>query len=853
MHERRLLSTILAALGCLVVFSALRPDWPFGRRLDELGTRAAFAWREPVPVSPLIVLVEIDDASIDALGPWPWAPETLRKLFEGPLYLARSVVCLVSPADFRFDEGAGEALWQGLAELPTAFAAFPYASEPVALNIAKVLDETPSGGQSTVLRRTQEAPLQLMTRLPQMRAQALEGFVRRAALANEDLTLEQLLEKVLAPYWQRSGNTAALAKFLFSQVLSRRALATGAFETFLEGAAPEGTSRLDGLYLPPARFSDHALGFAGAGPELKFPYVPAVVSFEGRPVLRLGLVAADLAGDRDTPSDTEETRVRPVDSRAALIPNWTGNGHTAWNEGFERRISAAALVETANAKRAAWQVYREFEESLGLQGMGALIKRYERAAHTGSWEQMIQAERGLMARTRHLRDILAPAISASAPEDSPVAGLTEEQVDKQAYLIATADADYQILHDTLVSMLTYAERASATVMLAPTARTFRTLETPWREKVAPAALELSLLNSVLTGHSLARTGPISDLPVLAAAFLLALAAGRFGARRVAVFALVVTAGVLYYWFRLFEQRGLLAGFRAMAAVPFAFAAGSAVFRLVIGRQRDRLARALAGRVHSTLLSGAKRAGGVAVLRGLEESAVLAIAVEPPECAGTGLARTRYRRHIVENIREQGGIVFDAASEIEGAFGWLKSGNALERAAFCAFSSFRRIKLLVEKMRVEGAGTTALRTGLGCGPGELALGTVSAENIRTCGASFEKARRALAVAAKFDARVVICEEDRETVSGRHALRRLDLEGRYFEVLERTGAVPTGLLRASELYEKALDAVAAGDTGDARALLEEALRATDDGPSRALLGRLEAGTQTANGSEHEPLDW
>ena len=151
LREKRLLSMLASAAAFAALLALLSPQLPIGSFLDRRGEAAAYAWRNPPRISSRITLIDIDDASIEALGSWPWDETTIRKLFEAPFYLAERTVSVVSPADFRDDLRAGEAYWRALSNLPSTSAAFPFETTGVPLEVLSALSERPAGAQGLLI------------------------------------------------------------------------------------------------------------------------------------------------------------------------------------------------------------------------------------------------------------------------------------------------------------------------------------------------------------------------------------------------------------------------------------------------------------------------------------------------------------------------------------------------------------------------------------------------------------------------------------------------------------------------------------------------------------------------------
>jgi len=835
MRERRNLATFLALGLFCAVLAAFAPFWPLGAALDDAGAAAAFRWRRPPKVSSRVTLVEIDDVSIEALGPWPWDTRTIRKLFEAPFYITEMTVSTLSPGDFRGDWEAGKAFYRGLTNLPGASAAYAYRTEAVPLDILSLLGETPGGGQSAILRE----PM-----MPKWRAMALRGIIRRSLLARPAATEDEMAARVLDPYWRDSLEVGNLARFWYAQAVSER--------SFGRRSAPAGFAlenfdsfpEADELYLPPVGMLKGPVGLAGRAGGADFPAVPAAVMHRDRFVARLGFaVAGRMRGFSPMrfdgrrlviPAERGGDRTFRLDPSGGFVPNWTGNGSTAWDAGFVNRLSAAALVELANARRATWEAYRRFESEMGLDRMAALVARYEQAVDVADPDVIIDAERDIVRNMSILRDMLEAESTARA--------LGDERVEDFRKTIFELEEEYTGLEHGIVAYFTQAGGGftDKIILIAGTARQFRTMRTPWGEAVSPAALEAALLNSIVTGRTVRDASALAKAALIAAGALVAAAAGRFGGLRALPPAVLITGGAVYGWFYLFDTQAVLAGFHLVAAAPAGYLTGAAAFHALVGRHRRRVKRILKGRIAKEQFSGAAGQIGSRVFRQVDSAAVIAVDMvssggEPP-----APVKRRYVRQVSETLRENGAVLLDSAGEVEGAFGWLEgAGNASEMAIFSGLSARRRLRLLGEKLRAEGSGGFTLRMGLGCGGGEIAAATFGAAGLRSRGEAFERARIALAASRRLGAGLVICAADREATAETHELRRLDAPGEFWEVIEKKGAAAVAALEVRDLYEAALEAWDRGDREGAAGLVRRALEIRDDGPSQLLLRRLEAG--------------
>ena len=841
MRERRNLSTFLALALFAAFLGAFAPFWPIGRRIDDAGAAFAFKRRRPPALSPRVTLVEIDDISVEALGPWPWDAATVRKLFEAPFCITEMTVSLVSPGDFRADRRAGEAFYKGLSNLESASAAYAYQTEEVPLEIVSLLAETPAAGQAVILRE----PM-----LPRWRALALRGIVARAYRARPEATEEEMVERVVGPFWRDSVEVADLAHFWYGQVVGRRAFHERAEMAGFDAANFERLAEEDDLYLPPVSMIEPAHGVAGPAGRGDFPAVPAFVMHRARPAPRVSLSVAEgldgfsrmhLEGRRLViESATGSDWSVELDDAGGLIPNWTGNGETPWDAPFVHRLSAAALVEAANARRAAWEGYRQFEAEIGMDRMTALVGRYEQAVDAGDPDAIIDAERDITANLRRLLDIIEE-------DGAQAAGMDPARIDYYRSTILELNDAFTGLVNGIVAYFTQAGNGftDKVILIAPTAREFRTMKTPWGEDVSPAALEAAILNSVLTGETIRRAPVSLAAAFIAAGALLALAAGRYGGARSSPAALAILGASAYAWFALLDSRGILAGLYPVAAAGAGYLGGAAVFHAVVGRRRRRAKRLLRARVARSRLSKPSSALESLLFRQVDEAAVLAVEISPSGGIDVPEIRRRYRRQAAQTMRENGAVLLDSASEIEGAFGWFEDqAGPLEMAVFSGLAARRRLGLLGEKLRAGGESDFSLRMGLGIGRGELADATIGLSGLRTSGESFEKARVALGAAGRFMAGIVITAEDRETVERSCEMRKLDAGGGFFEIIEKRGTVPLAVREVMDLYEAALEAEERGETRQAAKLARQAVDLAGDGPSRVLLRRLEADSQGAS---------
>ena len=74
-------------VGCLLVLAAALLFHSFGQQkpalleaLDNRLTDTMFRWRGPVTPSPEIIIVDIDEKSLRALGQWPWSRDTVARI-----------------------------------------------------------------------------------------------------------------------------------------------------------------------------------------------------------------------------------------------------------------------------------------------------------------------------------------------------------------------------------------------------------------------------------------------------------------------------------------------------------------------------------------------------------------------------------------------------------------------------------------------------------------------------------------------------------------------------------------------------------------------------------------------------
>ncbi len=845
MHDRKNLATILSLGVMLMILAALTPLLGIGRLIDEAGAAAAFRWRRPTPVSQRLTLVEIDDVSIDALGPWPWEKRTILKLFEAPLYITEMTVAALSPGDFRGNWQAGDAFYRGLGNLESASAACEYTMPGVRLDVLELLQQHPAGMQSAALRERE---------LPRQRAAALRGITRRLLRDDPEASQKDLLSHVLDPYWGDSIELAEMVRFWHAQVEGEARLAVHeAPEGFSRGDF-EQLARVDELYLPPASMLERPMGFAGlTSTERRERHaahqrpgsVPALVMYDGLTVERLAFAVAGamrgLGGARmDKTRLTVPVEEGPdwsvtLDGRGFFLPNWTGNGQTPWQDGFSQRLSAATVIEAANARSASWEAYSRVERKLGLDELIELMARYEDAVESAHPDAIIDAERAVLRSQRRIMRILDEGRDEAAH-------MSTEEIEEHRAILSELEDEHVGLVKGIAVYLTQAGRSTIdkVVLIAPTAEEFKTMHNPWGEGVPPAAVEAAILNSILTGKTIKPGGWVPTVALISAAALVTALAGRFGALRTLPAVLAVTAAAAYGWFWLFDSRGVLVSLRLVAAIPAGYIAGVAVFQALIAAPTRRIRRMLRGHIERRRVS--RRAGDIesVVFRRIDEAAVLAVEMVPVGATPPLSIRQRYSRKLFMMMRENGAVLLDSAGEVEGAYGWLdEDSDPAEMAIFTGLAATRRLRMLGAKLEAEGAGFFELRMGIGCGSAELRRSMLGMPTIQSTGEAFERARIALAGARRFKAAMAISSSDRTSLEDAYELGKLDPAGEFWRVIERKGAATAAALEVRDLYESALRAAMRDETDHAGKLARQAMEISPDGPSEMLVYRIERG--------------
>lgn len=78
--KKRLVFLLLGLLSGLVVFFAYRSSYPFFQHLDNKLKDNRFVLRGTLTPSPKVVVIAIDDKSINELGQWPWSRKKIGEL-----------------------------------------------------------------------------------------------------------------------------------------------------------------------------------------------------------------------------------------------------------------------------------------------------------------------------------------------------------------------------------------------------------------------------------------------------------------------------------------------------------------------------------------------------------------------------------------------------------------------------------------------------------------------------------------------------------------------------------------------------------------------------------------------------
>ena len=850
MRRPNLFAAAVAVIVTAILAALLWPGWGIGRAVDEAGTGYAYGHRRPVAAAGSIVLVEIDDASVAELGPWPWEAGTIRKFFEAPFATAVAVVPLVSPGDFAFAPESEEAFWGALDEVKSVTVLAPFSPKQPDVEVAAALSNHPGGGQGELQRLSGIRYETIVTRLPEWRKEAIRSVAYNYLRRHPRATAEEFEERAFSPNWMNSRELVRLAEFWFAQAARADEAAKALEAEGFNEAAFGRLAEIDYAYICPGPVAEgseaRATGFTGHVEAGRAAREAAVASFRGKPLVRAGIAAAKAAGyagevrflGREISVSRPEAAAWKVElaEDGTLLADWTGNAKTAWDAGF-RSFSAATLVEAANAVRAVWKGYARYEASIGRGALSKAVEEYERAGSRRDVAARAAALRKISREMSALRSTLGVERAATEQDEDPrAAGKARARLSERLAEIMGLEFDYQVLSSAIEDAF-----SSSAVVIAPTAAQFAKVRTPWGQEAPEAAIDVAILNAIVNGRTM-RTAAGGWWWAVAAAggVVVTFLAARIGALRALVPAAVIAGGAFFWWFSLFNNDGVLLSASCLAALPGGYALGAAVHAATAGRRRRALRRMFAGHVSREALGGVVKDNGAQVLRAVENAAVLAAGFQgaqrgPLKGALEGVL-DRYAWTAREAILGTNGVALEGASDVEGAFAWLGTGEPLESAISAALSTRQRLRLIAEKFEAEGEGRLELRCGVGCGEGVLAAGRISERTLKGSGAAFEKARAAAAEARRWGAGIVICAADRAKAEAVHELRRLDLEGQFHEVLERKGALSVTMRRVREAYEKALEAVKAGRGEEAGRLLEGNVAENGDAPSKELLTQL-----------------
>lgn len=832
--ERTLGRVRVASLAAAFVLAtasaaAFHPRWSAGRVIDAAGAAWLYGHRQPAPISNRIVLVEVDDASVYELGPWPWDGPVIRKIFDAPFASAALVVPLVSPEDFVFDKESEDEFWRGLSGANTVSILFPFEPALPDVDVAAILGNHPAGDQGQLVRAADIKYETINSRLPAWRREVITSLAFNYLKRNPKADLSDFLARVLDPYWRNSTELEKVAEFAYTRARLTADLASAGLDpkaALVAGVVPE----MDDVYAQPAAGRARAVGFVGVDGSRR-PYEAAIAASNGRWFLRVPFVAAGAVPGAGEPeigdgaisirqSDGSVWSTRITDA-ASFLPDWTGNGETQWNAGFWR-YSAATLVEAVNARRALWEGFIRYEKSKGQNTVAPLVEEYDRAVAARDSEAAGRLYRQVRNRTNELKDALG--FSDAAGEDSP----SSRGIGTIAGEIMSLEYDYQVHAAQMADAFD-----GKIVAIVPAAEQFSYTLTPWGRRVPAAAVEVAVLNSILQGRSI-KPAPALVWWGLAVTGGLAAAglAARFGAVRSLAPCTILAVAAGSGWFLLFASRGVFLGASCLASLPVCFTAGSIVYAAGEGRARRRMRRLLAGRLSGPAAGASLKRSGCDVLREVRDAAALTVIF----AGGPGLtqaAARRLSRAMAEAAFAVDGIVLDAAGDVEAAFGWLRKGNELDSALSAALSARNRMKPVMEKLAAEGGVRVTLHVGIAAGPGRIAEGNVSREVPRPAGEVFDWSRGAAAIARAWGATIVANAADAEALRSVAELRRLDPAGQFVEVLERKGALAVTAEKVRVLYESALDDLAAGRPEAALRSLEKAVAANGDEPSNALI--------------------
>jgi class 3 adenylate cyclase/CHASE2 domain-containing sensor protein len=485
LNRRRLFSRESPLWGFLVGLAATLAvagftGSPWLQALENVFLDLRFKHRPAIPVSPHVAVVDIDDESINFLGPLPWPRDRHGELIRQLRALGARVVALdirfARPAADEttpFDEATGRftaaaddpnvRLREAIGEAQDVVMIYEFdlgaARPPADLEAA-----IPRVAQA--LRQDAAAPeerLRLASGLAGARYQEAAALLRRAGLqqsiaeaigADPDLTYGALLARAL-PEPRRTPKNVLDFRTAWDQVQARRILERKASRPISGAAvpAPEGL-----LSSPPMRElaeASVACGITNATYDsdgiLRRP--PLFVRFEGRLYPHAGLAAvqawfeadgvsrATLEGDaaerlflrvRRADAIVHEAMIR-MDARAegCVLVDWTGRDKF----GGLQRLSYGGIIDLWRLRR--WELQewiRQAVENSDEPTREATRKRYpavfEASADPGAFEreQSALADELLAAYGRQI-DEKEEAVR-SLPPDLPTAGLFREAAER---------------------------------------------------------------------------------------------------------------------------------------------------------------------------------------------------------------------------------------------------------------------------------------------------------------------------------------------------------------------------------------------------------------------------------------
>ncbi len=493
------IAIILAVVAGMATTALFYPGWSAGNAVDRAGWGILYGYRNAPPVNDSIVVVEIDDEAVAELGPWPWGEDTTKKIFEAPFIYASRVVNTVSAKDMGISSASAEAYYKGLRALDAVEPLEAINTDMPPVEAAYALNRSPAGGQGELLRWRDMDFRTIAAKLPQWRSLVLRSMAYRYVRDTDDASEEQFVSEVTEPYWAGSKETARLARLWYEEAQSaKNVMASADVQGFEAGQFTE-IDTLDYAWFGTNAAAASAVGFTDGVREWS-PFAAAVTLLGDKPFLRLGIAAsgavegyekARLSGNRLIVDRRKDRQWNvELDKDGTLPVNWTGNRRIVWSAGF-RRFSAAVLVEMANARRALWEGYAQYEASINEEKLPGLLSQYESAADRQDYALMERMSRKIFARVGELRETVGVERGRASSDE---AAEEEKGISRvPAKDVLTLEFDYQVLRDALVDAF-----KGRVVLITPGAKQFESIETPWGRDVPAAALDVSILNSIFT-------------------------------------------------------------------------------------------------------------------------------------------------------------------------------------------------------------------------------------------------------------------------------------------------------------------------------------------------------------------